>query len=104
MTTGDRTQSPPEMLRLLCNRDWALTLHLGRENSLESTMNVYMIKRRGSVQEVEVLLHRLFGSEKPYQGSGSKVLKQLEGREVNGTRGGGCSEAGYEFCFHLPLV
>lgn len=30
-----------EMLRLLCSKDWALTLHLGGENSLESTMNVY---------------------------------------------------------------
>lgn len=70
-----------------------------------------MIRIRGSVQEVEVLLHRLFGSEKPYQGLGPKVLKQLEGREVNGTRGGGCSEAGCEccseagceFCSLLPL-
>lgn len=62
-----------------------------------------MIRIRGSVQEVEVLLHRLFGSEKPYHGLGPKVLKQLEGREVNGTRGGGCSEAGCEFCSLLPL-
>lgn len=62
-----------------------------------------MIKTRGSVWEVEVLLHRLFGSEKPCQGLGPKVLKQLEGREVNGTRGGGCSEAGCEFCSLLPL-
>lgn len=62
-----------------------------------------MIKTRGSVQEAEVWLHRLFGSEKKYQGLGPKVLNQLEGREINGTEGGGCSEAGCEFCPHLPL-
>lgn len=42
VTTGNKAQSPAEMLRLLCSRDWALTLHLGSENSLESTMNVYV--------------------------------------------------------------
>lgn len=42
VTTGNKAQSPAEMLRLLCSRDWALTLLLGRENSLESTMIVYV--------------------------------------------------------------
>lgn len=90
VTTGNKAQSPAERLKLLCSRDWVLTLHSGSKKSLESTMSMlYMIKTRGSVQEVEVLLHRLFGSEKLYQGFGPKVLKQLEGREVNGTRGVG---------------
>lgn len=40
-------------------------------------MLLSVIKTRGSVQEVEVLLHGLFGSEKPYQGLGLRVLKQL---------------------------
>lgn len=66
-------------------------------------MCMYDKKKRGSVQKVEILLHRLFGSEKPYQGLALRVLKQLERREVNGTGGVGCSEAGCEFCSHLPL-
>lgn len=43
-TCDHRQQSSEsaEMLRLICSRDWALTLLLGRENSLESTMNVYV--------------------------------------------------------------
>lgn len=62
-----------------------------------------VIKTRGSVKEVKVLLHRPVGSEKLRHGLGPKVLKQLEGREGKDTRGDGCSEAGCEFCSHLPL-
>lgn len=51
VTRGNKAQSPAEMLRLLCSKDWALTLHLGGENSLESTMNVYEWKNNGFYAE-----------------------------------------------------
>lgn len=68
-----------------------------------------MIKTKSSVHKVEVLLRRLFGSEKPYQDLGPKVLKQLEGREINGTGGVGALKQDVNsaltcLCVTVPLV
>lgn len=101
LQTCDLKEQSSESCR---NAETALSQRLGSYSAFGKYHEcVCMIKTRGSVQKVEVLLHRLFGSEKPYQGLAPRVLKQLEGREVNGTGGVGCSEAGCKFCSHLPL-